>query len=68
MVPPYDERIKIFKDPIENGNIKSTIESVISKGNSSEDIILICGSFYIMQDVRETFGYADECDPKDVNY
>lgn len=31
------------------------------------DIFLVCGSFYIMPDVREFFLYKDECDPKEVN-
>ena len=33
----------------------------------NKDVVLVCGSFYIMADVRDFYKFEDEIDPKEVN-
>lgn len=47
-------------------NIIKAIEDCISSENK-EEIIVICGSFFLMGEARKTFGYADELDPYELN-
>jgi len=46
---------------ISNGNIESTIRHVVGKGGK-EDVVVICGSFYIMCEARKVLGYSDTSD------
>lgn len=39
---------------------------VVHEAKDSE-VVLVCGSFYIMEEVREFFGYEEPKDPKTVN-
>ena len=43
---------------IENGNIKNTVSKIVKESNTN-DVVLICGSFYIMADARKVLGYHD---------
>lgn len=40
---------------------------MIKDSEKEKDIILVCGSFYIMADVREYLKYQDVYDDKEVN-
>ena len=63
-----NEEIKsAFRDPIEDGNIEKTLIHVFNQGIEDNDVIIICGSFFIMADVREFLKFDDESDFKDVN-
>lgn len=57
---------QIFQPIIDNGNITSTLTQVLNEA-TNEEVILVCGSFYIMDEVREFFGYEEPKDPKTVN-
>eukprot|EP00347_Sterkiella_histriomuscorum_P015118 403358251 len=57
-----------FQKPIENGNIAKTIQHVIEDAQKNNDIVLLCGSFYIMSDVREYLKYNDVFDHQEINY
>ena len=50
-----DEGLKTFKETIAKGDIAANLESVIKKSAESDDLVLICGSFYIMSDVKAFF-------------
>ncbi|KRX00973.1 Mur ligase, C-terminal [Pseudocohnilembus persalinus] len=66
-------------EPINNGNIKKTFDTLFgleTKQNEQKlseidksqiiqenDLVLVIGSFFIMRDVREYFGYQDIKDP-----
>jgi len=50
---------------ISNGNIQETIKKVIQNSNQN-DTIVICGSFYIMADARNSLGFNEYVDPKIV--
>lgn len=56
-----------FQEPIECGNIGCTLDKVTKAAGENKDVVLVCGSFYIMQDVREFYNFGDETDPKEVN-
>ena len=45
-----------------DGNVQRTILEVINESDNN-DIILICGSFYIMADARKALGFSDCSDP-----
>lgn len=64
----FDEAVSVFKEPIENGNIEATIQHALEQSVKDNDVVLICGSFYIMSDVREYLKYDDVFDHKEVNY
>ena len=47
----------------ENGNIEATLDHILTSGPLKEnELLLVCGSFFIMTDVRQYFGYEDETD------
>ena len=51
-----------------NGNICGTLDNILkSDRNLSDKTVLICGSFFIMQEVRDYFGYQDEKDELFLN-
>jgi folylpolyglutamate synthase/dihydropteroate synthase len=56
-----------------NGSIPATIiqaidDSLLNKySKDDEEIILICGSFFIMSDARKLLGYEEETDPYILN-
>jgi folylpolyglutamate synthase/dihydropteroate synthase len=58
----------VFQDTINKGDIPSTLKTIIDESAKENDIILVCGSFYIMADVREYLKYQDEYDHKEVNF
>jgi dihydrofolate synthase/folylpolyglutamate synthase len=62
----YDRRL-IGWNKYSNGNINRTILDAIDECNETDEIILICGSFFIMKDVRKSLGYKDEEDPVELN-
>lgn len=47
-------------------SISDTLNSLI-KETEEGDVILICGSFFIMSDVREALGIEQEIDPPNIN-
>jgi len=40
---------------------------IVDNKSEKEEVVLICGSFFIMTDVRKTLGINEECDPSFVN-
>ena len=65
---PYIDHIENpLRDPIEGGDIHKTLSHVTKEASLSKDVVLICGSFYIMSDVRSFFNFIDEADPLEVN-
>lgn len=63
----YDSHGNPFKTEINNGDIPSTLTHVTQEAADHQDVVLVCGSFFIMPDVRQFFHYDDEYDPQDVN-
>jgi folylpolyglutamate synthase/dihydropteroate synthase len=59
----------LFADPIDNGNIETTIKQALSEVNESgkNTVIIYCGSFYVMEEARSMLGIADTKDPDGVN-
>lgn len=55
-----------MEDVISNGDVYSTIVEAIKMSGKSE-ILLIFGSFTIMNEARRTLGYRDLSDPMDIN-
>lgn len=54
---------------ISNGDIKETLEDVLGRAASKENIIvLIFGSFFLMEEVRAALGFQDIRDETDINY
>jgi folylpolyglutamate synthase/dihydropteroate synthase len=43
------------------------LSHVTKKAAENKDVVLVCGSFYIMADVRDFFKFGDDLDPKEVN-
>ncbi|CDW75224.1 folylpolyglutamate synthase [Stylonychia lemnae] len=64
----FEKPATVFQEPIQGGLISSTLEQVIKESQKQKDIVLICGSFYIMADVREYLKYDDVFDHKEVNF
>jgi len=49
----------------ENSNIENTLDSLLvqsSELQQNDELLLICGSFFAMTDVREYFGLKEEID------
>lgn len=46
-----------------NGDIKKIMSSV----GSNNELVIICGSFFIMKEIRQFFGFEDEKDPNELN-
>ena len=59
----------LFEEIIEKGSIASTIEFAFNQCNERKknEIIVITGSFYVMQEVRTLLGFQDEFDPFELN-
>ena len=58
------EKIKTFEYNI----IKALLEANFNENKTTKDeIIIVCGSFFLMKEVRETLGYKDEIDPFELN-
>ena len=69
LLHPYiDNQKNPLQEPIEEGDIKTTLQKVTKDAAEHQDVVLICGSLFIMSDVREFFKYDDEFDPIDVNF
>ena len=47
-----------------SNNIKETLDHVLN--NEPTDLLIVCGSFFIMTDVRDYFGYQLETDKIDM--
>lgn len=52
-----------FNEIIDKGKISSNIDAAIKVAQENNDVILYCGSFYIMAEAREYLGFGDEQDP-----
>ena len=61
------EKINPIVEPINEGDIVSTLNTVIKEAVEDNNIVLVCGSFYIMSDVREFLNFTDEYDHRAVN-
>lgn len=65
---PYIEQWENpLKEPIQEGSIPHTLEQITKEAAVNKDVVLVCGSFYIMSDVRNFFKFVDEFDPMEVN-
>ncbi len=42
-----------------NCDLKETIKEALLLAKENEEVLLVCGSFYIMKDVRAAFGFKD---------
>ena len=67
LLHPYTGGKNPFQEPIEKGDIHSTLKHVTKKAAEKKDVVLVCGSFYIMADVRDYYMFGDELDPIEVN-
>lgn len=68
LLHPYiDHQQNPLREPIEGGDIHKTLKHITHEASQSKDVVLICGSFYIMSDVRSFFKFMDEVDPLEVN-
>jgi hypothetical protein len=61
------EKINPIVEPVNDGDIVSTLNTVLKEAVEDNNIVLVCGSFYIMSDVREFFNFTDEYDHRSVN-
>jgi len=59
----------LFERVCENGNISKTIKYSLDQVAKTDvdEIIVIAGSFYVMQEARLFLGYNDEFDPLELN-
>jgi hypothetical protein len=48
--------------PIEKGNITATLKHALQRVLKFDEVLLVCGSFFIMQESRVYFGFNDEQD------
>jgi len=46
----------------ETNNVKETLDHQIASLHPENDLLLICGSFFIMTEVRQYFGYEEVVD------
>ena len=65
--PYIDQGKNPLQEPIERGSIPHTLEHITKEAASNQDVVLVCGSFYIMSDVRSFYKFLDEFDPIEVN-
>lgn len=56
----------ILQESEENGDTKKTLSKVLAESEES-DVVVVCGSFFIMEDVRDFLGFDEPKDPKIVN-
>lgn len=56
---------EIFEEIKNNGDITSTLNYAFEQSAKAEnpEVIVVLGSFYIMPEVRQYFGYKDDLDP-----
>lgn len=50
-----NEQKNPFQDPIKSGDIHETLLKVTKNAAENKDVVLVCGSFYIMSDVRNFY-------------
>lgn len=55
-----------FVDLDQSSKTNGDLDKIINS-NTDKEIVVICGSFFIMKDVRRFFGFKDECDPYELN-
>ena len=48
-------------------NLVKTIKEAVNESVAAGEAVLVCGSFFIMQDAREVLGFEDEQDLREVN-
>jgi len=58
------KRLQTFEYNITKAFLEAQNEKIKFTKN---DIIIACGSFFIMKEVRESLGYIDEIDPFEMN-
>ena len=51
---------------IDSGNVSLTLKKALEDAQE-EEVVVICGSFFIMEEVRQFLGFQEPCDPKGVN-
>lgn len=64
----FEQEQLAFREPVSDGDIGQTIRHALLEAQKHNDIVLICGSFYIMSDVREYLHFDDVFDHKEVNF
>ena len=59
----------VFEETQNNGNIPKTLKFAFNQCNKlkNREIIVITGSFYVMQEARLFLGFNDEFDPLELN-
>lgn len=64
-----DHKRPIFEDVIENGNIAKTLAHAFEKSAESDkdEVLVVCGTFYMMQEVHDYFNIPLEMDPFELN-
>jgi len=58
------EHHSTFHYPIKNGDMTQTLIYALRKCSHDQDVLLVCGTPFIMKDVRGFFKYNDERDEK----
>ncbi|CDW91790.1 folylpolyglutamate synthase [Stylonychia lemnae] len=56
------EKSSVFLEPIQEGHLSNTLEQALKQCHSNKDILLVCGSYNIMHDVRQFFKFDEEYD------
>ena len=56
----------IIEEIIDKGNVSLSLKKALEDATENE-IIIICGSFFIMEEARQFLGYQEPCDPKGIN-
>lgn len=57
------ENHRLLIDP----TISSTIERALAEAQKEDQVLVICGSFFIMSEARQALGFQEECDAIDMN-
>ncbi len=47
--------------------LEAEIEDLNIDNYTKDEVIVVCGSFFIMKEIRESLGYFDEVDLFDLN-
>jgi dihydrofolate synthase / folylpolyglutamate synthase len=50
-----------------SGNISETVHQAIAASAKAQEILVICGTFFIMGEVRNALGIHEPCDSIDIN-
>ena len=55
----------IVEDSVKDGDTKKTVRYALQQSsyNEESEVVLICGSFFMMAEVREVLGYEVPSDP-----